>query len=200
MKENVQQSFIQYVKEKNQGKEQIDLYDENRKYIRTIYRGEKINKDEWEKCILCFVLDTQGNVLVENKRKEDKDLCSGHIKHNEVSTQALLRELYEELGINIDEALRAKHLDNIKIRFEETNNELQCFLDVFCLFRTRDTLIRIDEREIKDIERIPYKEFLKKFKNSEFFPYLSQYKSIVKKLEELFEKRTIENLSLGLEK
>lgn len=200
MKEETQQSFIQYVKEKNQGKEQIDLYDENKKYVRTIYRGEKINKDEWKRCILCFVVDTNGNVLVENKRKDGKDLCSGHIKHNEVSTQALLRELYEELGISIEEALRARHLDNIKIEFEETNNELQCFLDVFCLFRTRDTLIRVDEREIKDVERIPYKEFLERFKNSEFFPYLSQYKSIIQKLEELLKERNENNIRLGLER
>lgn len=200
MKEETQQSFMQYVKEKNQGKEQIDLYDENKKYVRTIYRGEKINKDEWKRCILCFVVDTNGNILVENKRKDDKDLCSGHIKHNEVSTQALLRELYEELGIGIEESLRARHLDNIKIGFEDTENELQCFLDVFCLFRTRDNLIRVDEREIKDVERIPYKEFLERFKNSEFFPYLSQYKSIVQKLEELLKERAENNISLGLER
>lgn len=200
MKEETQQSFIQYVKEKNQGQEQIDLYDENRKYIRTIDRGEKINKNEWKKCILCFVVDTNGNVLVENKIKEDKDLCSGHIKHNEVSTQALLRELYEELGISIEEALRARHLDNIKIGFEDTNNKLQCFLDVFCLFRTRDTLLKVDEREINSIDKIPYKEFLERFKNSEFFPYLTQYKSIVQKLEELFKERLKTNVSLGIER
>ena len=100
-----QESFIKYVEEKNIGKEKIDLYDEDRNYIRTNYRGDEIKQGEWEQCILCFVVDKKGNFLVENKLNGEKDECSGHIKHDEVATQAVIRELYEEYGIEIEEAL-----------------------------------------------------------------------------------------------
>lgn len=184
MEKDIQEIFLEYVSKENQGREKIDLYDKNRNYIRTIYRGDEIKQDEWKRCILCFVIDKNGNVLVEIRKNFEKDMCSGHIKHNEVPTQAVLRELYEELGIDIEEGLKAKRLGNIDINFQETNNKLQCLLDVFCLFRTRDTPIVIDNREIICIERIPFEEFLKMFINNEIFECVSGYRTIIQKLEE----------------
>lgn len=186
MKNNVgvlEQSFLQYVLEKNLVNEQIDLYDENKQYVRTIYREGDIGENEWKRCIMCFVIDKNGNVLVENKKNSEKDLCSGHVKHMEVPTQALLRELYEELGISIEEGLRAKRLGDIKLPFKETGNKLQCFLDIYCLFRTKDTPLKPDRREIENIELIPYKEFLEKFINDEFFQFVEGYEPIVQKLK-----------------
>ncbi|MBO5478137.1 MAG: NUDIX domain-containing protein [Clostridia bacterium] len=198
---SIHESFMQYVKEKNSSKEEIDLYDENRKYIRTIYRGDTIKQSEWKKCVLCFVIDIEGNVIIEIKYDNQKDLCSGHIKHNEVATQAVLRELYEENGILFEEAMQVRHLDNIKISFEETNQELQCFLDVFCLFRTKEKSLRVNESEMKGIQRIPFKKFLEVFLNNEIFPYTTAYKPIVEKLEKLYQERFENNkVPLGIER
>lgn len=183
-----QESFVQYVVEKNIGKEEIGLYDEDRNKIRKIYRGEEIKQDEWEQCILCFVVDKKGNFLVENKLNGEKDECSGHVKQGEVPTQAVIRELYEEYGIEIEEALGVKYLDNVKVSFEETNGKLQCFLYIYVLFRTRETPIKIDKREILNIESIPYNDFFNMFENNKIFPYISQYKPIISKLKELCEK------------
>lgn len=183
-----QESFVQYVVEKNIGKEEIGLYDEDRNKIRKIYRGEEIKQDEWEQCILCFVVDKKGNFLVENKLNGEKDECSGHVKQGEVPTQAVIRELYEEYGIEIEEALGVKYLDNVKVSFEETNGKLQCFLYIYVLFRTRETPIKIDKREILNIESIPYNDFFNMFENNKIFPYISQYKPIIPKLKELCEK------------
>lgn len=189
MKNHLQQSFIQYVEQKNEQREEIDLYDENRNYIRTIYRGEKIKQNEWKKCVLCFVIDVNGNVIVEIKEDNKKDVCSGHIKHNEVATQAILRELYEEHAIPIEEAMQIKHLDNIKVSFEETNQDLQCFLDVFCLIRTEEKSISVNEREMRGIQRIPFKKFIEAFLNNQIFPCIDAYKPIVEKLEKLYQEK-----------
>lgn len=189
MKNNLQQSFMQYVEERNEQLEEIDLYDENRNYIRTIYRGDEIKQNEWKKCVLCFVIDVDGNVIVEIKEDNKKDVCSGHIKHNEVATQAVLRELYEEHGIPIKESMQIKHLDNIKINYEETNQDLQCFLDVFCLMRTEERPFRINEEEMKGIQRIPFKKFIKAFLNNEIFPYIDAYKPVVEKLVKIYQEK-----------
>ena len=190
----LKEPFLEYVEQKDVQVDEIDLYDENRNYLRTIYRGQKIDSNEWKKCILCFVIDKKGKVLVERKDYE-KDMCSGHIKHYEVATQAVIRELYEELGINIEESITSKYLGNIKIDRKRTNGELQCFLDVYCLFRTHDTY-RTDNNEIKSTETISFREFIKKFTNNEIFPHVSdikEYLDIIEKLIELyaqkFEKR-----------
>lgn len=193
MKNYLQQSFTQYVQEKNIGEEQIDLYDENRKYIRTIHRYSVIHENEWKKCILCFVIDREGNVLIEHKRNHENDGCSGHIKHNEVATQAMLREMKEELNIDITESLQAKHLGNIKIN----SKELRCFLDVYCLFRTRDTQIEVNTDEIDTIEKMPFEIFIEKFLNGEIFPCTSEYEPIIQELvrqwKEQFHKEKVTN-------
>ncbi len=193
MKNYLQQSFMQYVEQKNEQREVIDLYDENRNYIRTIYRGNEIKQNEWKKCVLCFVIDVHGNVIVEMKEDNKKDVCSGHIKHNEVATQAILRELYEEYAISIEEAMQIKHLDYIKVGFEETNQDLQCFLDVFCLIRTQERPIHVNENEMKGIQRIPFKKFIEAFLNNEIFPCIEAYKPIIEKLEKLYQEKFEKN-------
>lgn len=185
----IQESFVEYVHQKDELKEKIDLYDENRNYIRTIYRDDEIKQNEWKKCVLCFVIDIDGNVIVEIKEDDKKDVCSGHIKHNEVATQAVLRELYEEHGIPIEESMQIKHLDNIKVSFEETNQDLQCFLDVFCLMRTEERPFRVNENEMKGIQRIPFKKFIKAFLNNEIFPYIDAYKPVVEKLVKIYQEK-----------
>lgn len=200
MKTKIQESFKQYVLEKNQQKEEIDLYDENRNYLRTIYREDEIKPHEWKRCVLCFVIDKNGNVLIENRLDGKKDGCSGHIKHYEVATQAVLRELYEEYKIEIEEALSVQYLGNIKISFRETNNELQCFLDAYVLFRTRETPIKINRKETLSVETIPQEEFLEKFKNNEIFPCVSGYEAILPKLEELIRERCEERHTELLER
>lgn len=185
----LQESFMQYVNEKNSVREEIDLYDENRNYIRTIYRGDIIKQNEWKKCVLCFVIDRDGNVIIQIKEDNQKDACSGHIKHNEVATQAVLRELYEENEISLEEAMQVKHLDNIKISFAETNQQLQCFLDVYCLFLTKQEHLQVNENEMKGIERIPFKKFIKSFLNNEIFPYTDAYIPIVGELEKFYQER-----------
>lgn len=198
---DINESFKQYVLEKNILREEIDLYDENRNYVRTIYRGDEIGQNEWKKCILCFVIDKNRNVLIENRIDGKKDGCSGHIKHYEVATQAVLRELYEEYSIEIEESIGVKHLGNIKISFKETNNELQCFLDVYVLFRTRETPIKIDKREIISIESIPQGEFLNKFMSNQIFPCVDGYKkSILPKLKELLKEECIEKTYKKMER
>lgn len=185
----IQKSFAEYVQQEDELKEEIDLYDENRNYLRTIYRGDEIKQNEWEKCVLCFVIDIDGNVIVEIRGDNKKDVCSGHIKHNEVATQAILRELYEEQGIPIEEAMQIKHLGNIKVDFEETNQDLQCFLDVFCLIRTEERPFCVNEKEMKGIQRIPFEKFIKAFLNSEIFPYIDAYKTIVEKLVKIYQEK-----------
>ncbi len=186
---NLQQSFREYVKQKNQEKEEITLYNKNRKKLRIDYRNSQQNKEEWKKCVLCFVVDKEGNVIIEHKNNDEKDGCSGHIQSYEVATQAVIRELYEELSIDIEEALQVIHLGNVVINSEETKEELQCFLEVYCLFRDRDTILEYNEKEIKKLEKVPGREFLEQLLNNEIFPCVEAYLPIIMKFVRLYQER-----------
>ncbi len=203
MRNNLQQSFLEYVQIKNLSRdlkpckedwqEEIDVYDSNQKRIKTIFRGEKIEQDESIRCVLCFVIDKQGNVIIEHKRNGEKDGCSGHIKAYEVGLQAVLRELYEELGIDIEEGLHVNQLGNIKIMLQGQ----PCILEIYCLFRTKDTHIETNTDEINTIEKMPFEIFIEKFLNGEIFPYTSEYEPIIQELvrqwKEQFHKEKVTN-------
>lgn len=192
MKNNLQRSFLEYVRIKNSPQdsklhketlgEEIDLYRENQKRIRTILRGEAIGENEYKRCVLCFVIDQKGNVIVEHKKTGEKDVVSGHIKAYEVGLQAVLRELYEELGIGIEEGLHAKQLGIIKVILQEADSKQPCILEIYCLCRTQNTEIRINKQEIEKIENMPFKIFMTKFLNGKIFPYVKAYDPIVPKL------------------
>lgn len=199
MKNNLQRSFLEYVRIKNSPQdsklhketlgEEIDLYGENQKRIRTILRGEEIGENEYKRCVLCFVIDQKGNVIVEHKKTGEKDVVSGHIKAYEVGLQAVLRELYEELGIGIEEGLHAKRLGTIKVVLEETGKKQPCILEIYCLCRTQDTELKINKREIKVEERVPFDIFIDQFVDGEIFPYVREYKPIIPKLIAIWKER-----------
>lgn len=192
MKSNLQRSFLEYVKIKNSPvtpksyhenqQEEIDLYDKNQKRIRTIVRGEEIRENEYKRCVLCFVINQKGNVIIEHKKTGEKDGCSGHIKAYEVGLQAVLRELYEELGIGIEEGLHAKPLGIIKVMLQEAGSEQPCILEIYYLIRTQDTEIKMNEQEMESIEEMPFEIFINKFLNNEIFPCTDQFKPIIQKL------------------
>ena len=96
--------------------------------------------------------------------------------------QAVLRELYEELGIGIEEGLHAKQLGIIKVILQEADSKQPCILEIYCLCRTQNTEIRINKQEIEKIENMPFKIFMTKFLNGKIFPYVKAYDPIVPKL------------------
>ena len=86
---------------------QYRVYDKDGKYKRTIDKTDEKNLDEsdWLKGVTCFVINEKGEVLIEVRANKGltpgkNDLCSGHLDNDETETQAMVRELKEELGIN----------------------------------------------------------------------------------------------------
>ena len=69
-----------------------------------------LTENEWLKGVTCFVINEKGEALIEVRANKGltpgkKDLCSGHLDDRETETQAMIRELREELGIELEEAM-----------------------------------------------------------------------------------------------
>ena len=108
-------------------KKTYKVYDENGNFKRTIEKAEEkvLKEEEWLKGVTCFVINEKGEALIEVRANKGltpgkKDLCSGHLDNNETETQAMIRELREELGINLEEAIKVIKVTQkgIPLKFE----------------------------------------------------------------------------------
>lgn len=82
-----------------------DLYD-----IDQNLTGEKIYKDEtipagrYIAVVLCFIQNSNGDFLIQKRSKSKNGkygFTSGHLMSGETSIQGMIREIKEELGLNV---------------------------------------------------------------------------------------------------
>ena len=164
--------------------EMIDTFDINGNKTGTIKKGE--HTEDYVKCCSCFVVDSKNRVLVEKRGNTvldagKLDLCSGHVRSGEISTQGMIRELCEELGIEESECCgNIKKMGTVTIDFKK----FKCFTDVFLLKRSKETLSLQDE-EVKGIEYYDVEEVFNLIREGKTrIPY-NQDKE---KFEEIFER------------
>ena len=92
---------------------QYKVYDKEgklRKLINT-NKEKQLNDDEWLNGVTCFVINEKGEALIEKRVNKGLtpgklDLCSGHVDGEETQTQAMIRELKEETGLDVIEILK----------------------------------------------------------------------------------------------
>ncbi len=87
---------------------QYRVYDRDGNLKRRIVQSQEknIRDNEWLRGVSCFVINEKDEILIEKRVSKGLtpgklDLCSGHIDGEETPTQAMIRELKEELGIRI---------------------------------------------------------------------------------------------------
>lgn len=167
-------------------KELIDTFDINGNKKRTIVKGDKTEIDEYIKCCSCFVVDSKNRVIVEKRGNTvldagKLDLCSGHVQSGEISTQGMIRELKEELGIDEAECYgNIKKMGTVTIDFKK----FKCFTDVFLLKR-REEMLALQDEEVKGIEYYPIEEVFDLIRNEKTrIPYDQDNE----KFEEIFNK------------
>lgn len=91
-------------------KEYFDVLTETGKYTDRIESREECHsKGFWHKAVALFIINSKNQVLLQ-KRSPNKKLwpnlwdisAGGHVFSGEFGFQAIIREIQEELGINID--------------------------------------------------------------------------------------------------
>jgi isopentenyldiphosphate isomerase len=148
--------------------EYFDILDENgNKTGKTKLRSEVHRDGDWHKAVHIWIINDKGDILLQ-RRCATKDSnpnmldisSAGHLSAGDDSLSGAMRELKEELNINV----KPEELQFIKTlkkssRYTETfiNNE---FADLYIL-RTNKTIneMRYQEEEISEIFYVPYKEF-----------------------------------------
>lgn len=157
--------------------ELIEIYDESRKKTDIIKTKKEVHTHGYlHKTIHVWILDNQNRILIQ-KRSASKSThplkwdvsCAGHISAGETAEQAAVKEIYEELGLEIKEedlkkitTLERKHfIDQIK-DYE--------FYDVFFIrmdFRLDD--VKIDPEEVQEVDIMDAGEFFKEAEQNKDF-------------------------------
>lgn len=176
-------------------KETYKVYDENGNFKRAIEKAEEkiLKGEEWLKGVTCFVINEKGEALIEVRANKGltpgkKDLCSGHLDNTETETQAMIRELREELGINLEEAIKVIKVTRkgIPLKFESKGKTKNFFITFYCLKRNSSKII-IQKEEIDRVVWLPLEETFELIKSGRTkFPKDYDYSEIFEKVKEIY--------------
>ena len=165
----------------------LETFDEYGNKIGKIEKGA--HTDAYVKCCTCFVVNSRNQVLIEKRGNTvldagKLDLCSGHVQAGEVSIQAMVRELKEELGIEENEARNIKGLGSLLIDFGKVGGNFKCIADIFVLKRKEEEL-KLQDEEVRGIEYYNLEEALNLIRDGKTrLPYDENYEKIFEKLKE----------------
>ena len=136
-------------------------------------REECHEKGLWHRAIYGFVFNYEGDVLLQ-KRSANKKLWSnlwditagGHVLAGEFGTQALIREIKEELGIDVleDEVKYLVGSTSVNIKGNIINKH---FNECYIVMKDIDiSEIKLQEEEVSDIRWFTKEEILNRINNN----------------------------------
>ena len=170
------------------------VYDKNGDLKRIIdekMEKEFITNEDWLKGVSCFVINEKNEVLIEKRSKKGLnpgklDLCSGHRDNHETLTQAMIRELKEELGIEFNEAINVKKIKEkaapLNLGSEEKNRNF--FIDFFYLKRN-NSKVSIQKKEVDYIFWVPMEKCFELIRTGKTkFPKNYNYEEIFQSIKE----------------
>ena len=176
------------------------VYDKSKKLkkIIAIRQEKQLTEEEWLEGVSCFVINENGEVLIEKRvgrglTPGKLDLCSGHVDGDETTTQAMIRELKEELGIENQETMNVTKLAEnvIPLEFSSSNKKRNFFITFYCLKRNTSN-VTIQEEEIEKIVWLPLEEAFALIKSGRTkFPADYDYEPIFQKVRDICQKRGI---------
>lgn len=87
--------------------EYLDLYDKNgNKTGKTMIRGQEVPEGCFFNIVTCFIRNKEGKYLMQKTSKQKGSLYAttgGHVSAGQTFIEAMIRELKEEIGVNVEE-------------------------------------------------------------------------------------------------
>ena len=151
--------------------ELVDLYDENRVPLgKTAERYGKKGPGEYRMVVHVCVFDRQGRMLIQKRQPFKKGwsglwdiTVGGSATAGEDSQTAIMRELWEELGISIDLQNIRPHLS---VQFD------QGFDDMYLIKKDVDlSALTLEYEEVEEVKWATLDEILSMMDAGAFIPY-----------------------------
>lgn len=143
------------------------------------FTGEMATREEchkkglWHRAVYAFIIDDNGNVLLQKRSKNKKmwpnmwDLSvGGHVEAGEFGRQALIREVKEELGIEINDS-EIKYLvgsTSINKKDDVINKH---YNECYIITKHVDISdIKVQKEEVSEVRYFSKDEMLKRISNN----------------------------------
>lgn len=148
------------------------VYDKDKNYLGNIKaKDEKKLTDEYLCGVTCFVINEDNQVLMEVRANTELtpgkvDLVSGHVNGSETCTQAMIRELNEEVGITNIDGGNLKKINKLpkSLGFESNGKIRNFFIDFYC-FKTKKEHFTLQPEEVKSIKWVDMNQAFDMIKN-----------------------------------
>ena len=176
-------------------KEYFDLLNENGERIgKTKLRSEVHRDGDWHKAVHIWIINNKGDILLQ-RRCATKDSnpnmldisCAGHLSAGDDSLTGAIRELKEELNLDVNKE-DLEYIKTIKKSSKYTETFINNEFDDLYILRTDKKLedMEYQKEEISEIMYVPYKEFKKMVQNKQ--PDLLRHDEEFEILFNLFDK------------
>lgn len=146
--------------------EKRDLYDINRNLTgETIYKGDSIPDGKFILVVLSFIQNSKGEFLIQKRsvQKHGKyGSTGGHAKTGETSIQAMMTEINEEIGLNINE-------DELNLVYSGRDDIDKVFFDLYYIKKDFSTdSLTIQEEEVESVKWMTVDEIKQLISTNEF--------------------------------
>jgi len=180
-------------------KEYFDILDENGNKTGKIKLRSEVHRDgDWHKVVHIWILNKDGDVLLQ-RRCASKDSypnmldisSAGHLSAGDTSLEGALRELKEELNLDV-KAEELQLIKTLKKSLRVTENFINSeFADVYILITDKKIDdMKFQEDEISEIFFVPYKKFKEMVKNKQpdLLMHTEEFNILFNMFDEKFDK------------
>ncbi len=176
-------------------KEYFDILDENGNKTGEIKLRSEVHKDgNWHKAIHIWIINDSGDILLQ-RRCATKDSnpnmldisCAGHLTAGDNSLSGAIRELKEELNLDIEQE-DLQFIKTLKKSSKYTETFINNEFDDLYILRTNKSIddMKFQEEEISELFFVSYKKFKDMVNNKQ--PDLLMHTEEFKILFEMFDK------------
>lgn len=146
--------------------EKRDLYDINRNLTgETIYKGDSIPDGKFILVVLSFIQNSKSEFLIQKRsvQKHGKyGSTGGHAKTGETSIQAMMTEINEEIGLNINE-------DELNLVYSGRDDIDKVFFDLYYIKKDFSTdSLTLQEEEVESVKWMTVDEIKQLISTNEF--------------------------------
>lgn len=153
--------------------EKIDVLDENGNQTGEVVSREEVHRlGLWHKCVHIWVINGNGEVLLQ-KRSAQKlthpnmwtTATSGHLSAGDSSIEGAIRELGEEIGLEVEES-ELQYLFTVKESGINNNQDRKIIeneiTDVYLIKKDiAVSNLKLQEEEVSEVKWFSYEEFKK---------------------------------------
>lgn len=151
--------------------ELLDVFDENNNYLGcSLDRSEIHEKKQWHRHVSAWIMNKEGRVLLQKRSLSKKRnpgkwaKTGGHVDAGETCEQAIKREIYEEIGLTINE------IDNIEIFKSKEDKENYYSYGYIFITDLKEEEFKLQKEEVEEVKYFSIEELeeLKKQNNDNY--------------------------------